>query len=89
MVRAKFERWRARPADVVIADPARAGLGKPGAAVVAGTGAHTVVLVSCEAAALARDVRLLVDHGFTYGGSTVVDLFPHTHHVEVVTRLSR
>jgi 23S rRNA (uracil1939-C5)-methyltransferase len=89
VVRAKVERWRPRRADVVIADPARTGLGAEAAATLAATGASTVVLVSCEAAALARDVRLLGGHGFRHDGSTVVDLFPHTHHIEVVTRLIR
>jgi tRNA/tmRNA/rRNA uracil-C5-methylase (TrmA/RlmC/RlmD family) len=35
---------------------------------------------------LARDTTLLAAHGYTHAGSTVLDLFPHTPHVEVVTR---
>ena len=61
-------RWRPRAAaptvDVVIADPARSGLGKPGVGAVAGMGAATVVLVSCDPASLARDARLLVESGY-------------------------
>jgi len=89
VVRAPVERWRATPAEVVVADPARSGLGKDGAAVVAATGAERVALVSCDPAALARDARLLVDAGYEVLGVELVDLFPHTHHVEAVTTLVR
>jgi len=38
---------------------------------------------------LARDAALLRSHGFLHAGSEVVDLFPHTPHVEVVSRFDR
>ena len=83
------ERWQPVEADVVVADPARAGLGAEGAAQVVATGAPRVALVSCDPAALARDVRLLVDAGYRATGIELVDMFPHTHHVEAVTTLVR
>lgn len=81
--------WTPRPVDAVVADPARSGLGPEGAAAVAGTGAERVALVSCDPAALARDARLLVDRGYLVQGVELVDMFPHTHHVEAVTALRR
>ncbi len=48
-----------------------------------------VVLVSCDAAAFARDVMLLEQGGFTLTWVTPVDLFPHTPHVECVSVLDR
>ncbi|MDQ2678117.1 MAG: TRAM domain-containing protein [Actinomycetota bacterium] len=81
------ERWHATAADVVVADPARAGLGAEGVAQVVATGASRVALVSCDPAALARDVRLLIDAGYRALGVELVDMFPHTHHVEAVTTL--
>jgi tRNA/tmRNA/rRNA uracil-C5-methylase (TrmA/RlmC/RlmD family) len=48
-----------------------------------------VVLVSCDAAALARDIGLLVAAGFGLASVTLVDLFAHTPHVECVTVLDR
>ena len=81
--------WRPRPADVVVADPSRAGLGRRPTEVLAATAAATFVLVSCDAASLARDARLLAGHGYDHVRSTVVDVFPHTTHVEVVTRFER
>jgi 23S rRNA (uracil1939-C5)-methyltransferase len=89
VVRSRVERWRPSAADVVIADPARTGLGRDAAAVLGRTGAGVVLLVSCDAGALGRDAGLLAGHGFRHEASVVVDLFPHTHHVEVVSRFAR
>ena len=45
-----------------------------------------VVLVSCDPVAFARDARLLAGEGYRLAGCEVLDLFPQTHHVEVVSR---
>jgi 23S rRNA (uracil1939-C5)-methyltransferase len=88
VVRTKVERWRPSPADVVVADPARRGL-HPVRALerLVGTGADVFVLVSCDAGSLGRDVARLVAAGYEHRASTLVDSFPHTAHVEVVTEL--
>lgn len=86
VVRSRMEEWPPEPADLVIADPARNGLDKGGAAVVAATGAQVIVLVSCDVGSLARDVRLLDGYGYTHAGTQVLDLFPNTSHIEAVTR---
>jgi 23S rRNA (uracil1939-C5)-methyltransferase len=70
----------------VVADPSRSGLGREAADVLAACEAPVLVLVSCDAVSLARDARLLAAHGYAHARSELIDLFPHTHHVEVVTR---
>ncbi len=89
IVESSLERWTPTAAEVVVADPARSGLGRSAAAILAGTGCDRFVLVSCDAAAGARDIALLTEHGFTHRRSTVLDPFPHTPHVEIVTLLTR
>ncbi len=89
VVRADVTRWRARKADLVVADPSRAGLDRAGAAIVTRSGARRVVLVSCDAASLGRDTRLLRRSGYALTSVTPVDLFPHTAHVEVVSVFDR
>ena len=88
-VRSTIERWTPEPADVVVADPPRAGLAAAGVEQVVATGAATVVLVSCDAASLGRDAGLLVAAGYRLERSRVLDLFPQTSHVEVVSRFVR
>lgn len=89
VVRTDALRWRPRRADAVVADPPRAGLGKAGVRVVAGTHAPRVVLVSCDAGALGRDAGLLERAGYRFAGATLVDQFGGTPHVEVVSRFDR
>ncbi len=89
VVRARVERWRVRPVAAVVADPARAGLGRAGVDRLAATGARRLVLVSCDPASLARDAGLLAGHGFSLGPVTVVDLFGQTSHVETVAVFDR
>jgi 23S rRNA (uracil1939-C5)-methyltransferase len=89
IVETTVERFRAPRADLVVADPSRAGLESAGASVVASTRAERIVLVSCDPAAAGRDVGILKARGYRPIESTVVDLFPHTHHTEVVTRFDR
>jgi hypothetical protein len=72
-----------------VVDPARAGLGREACDVLAATSATRIVLVSCDPVAMARDTALLNERGYVHQGSRVLDLFPHTPHVEVVTVFDR
>ncbi|MGI9622046.1 MAG: class I SAM-dependent RNA methyltransferase [Acidimicrobiales bacterium] len=89
VVETPVETWVPEQADVAIADPSRAGLGRRGVEVVASTRAADLVLVSCDAGALGRDAGLLTSAGFHLQSCTVLDLFPETSHVEVVSHFTR
>lgn len=89
VVRSAVERWRASRAEAVVADPPRSGLGAAGAKAVGATGAARVALVSCDPASLGRDLNLLADQGYEPNWIELVDMFPHTHHIEAVTALER
>jgi len=89
VVSCDVDRWSPTRADVVVADPSRRGLGRAGVRVVDLTRAPVVVLVSCDLAAAVRDVSGLLASGFRVDRIRLVDLFPHTDHVEVLTTLSR
>ena len=89
IIKADVAHWGTAQADAVVADPPRAGLGAKGVAAVAATGARHVALVSCDPASLGRDTKLLAAAGYELRRATLVDLFPHTSHVEVVTAFAR
>jgi 23S rRNA (uracil1939-C5)-methyltransferase len=89
VTKAEVARWKARAGravDVVVADPARPGLGKPGVAALVAPAPPVLVLVSCDPVSLARDVTLLSAAGYAAESVEVLDLFPNTTHVETVTR---
>lgn len=71
-------------ADVVIADPPRAGLGNEAAQILASSAASQIALVSCDSASMARDVSALVRAGREITHFHAVDIFPNTHFVETV-----
>lgn len=89
VVESPLETWSPEPAAVVIADPPRDGLRAVGVDVLAATGAPVIVLVSCDPASLGRDTRLLVEAGYRFHSARVLGAFPHTHHVETVSRFEK
>ena len=93
LVRAEFGRWRTDatdiPPDVIIADPARSGLGRPGVNSCVRAAPRVIVLVSCDPVSFARDAALLATDGYLLERVEAHDLFPGTHHVEVVSRFVR
>lgn len=89
VVSSRVEDWEPVPASVIVADPSRDGLRAGGVDVIERTGASVVALVSCDPASLGRDARLLGDAGFDLDWVEVIDPFPHTHHVEAVSRFVR
>ena len=80
---------RLPPADVVVADPPRAGLAPEVRAAITGSGASRLVYVSCEESTWARDVGELTRAGWTLGSVAPHDFYPQTSHVEILSVLTR
>jgi 23S rRNA (uracil1939-C5)-methyltransferase len=80
----QFGAWANERFDLVLLDPPRAG-----AAELLPRMAHwrprRVVYISCHPGSLARDAEILVHgQGFTLTRAGVMDMFPHTTHVESI-----
>ena len=72
-----------------VLDPPRAGCAAAAIAELLRLAPDRLVYVSCEPATHARDVSLLVRGGYRVRRAVVVDMFPHTYHVESVVLLER
>ncbi|MDE2052631.1 MAG: methyltransferase domain-containing protein, partial [Gammaproteobacteria bacterium] len=89
--------WLAGPYSHVLLDPPRVGAAPDMLAAIGrragsdpGGAPQRVLYVSCHPGSLARDLGILVhEHGFVLESAGVVDMFPHTAHVESMALLTR
>ena len=80
--------WMRQAYTHVLLDPPRSGAPALLAA-LAGLAPRRVLYISCHPGSLARDLEVLVhEHGFTLAAAGVVDMFPHTAHVESLALLT-
>jgi 23S rRNA (uracil1939-C5)-methyltransferase len=78
------------PQDRVLLDPPREGAIALVKALPGDGPPRRIVYVSCSQATLARDAAVLVhDHGYTLAAAGVVNMFPHTAHVESIAVFER
>ena len=75
--------------DVIVIDPPRKGCDKAVLNAIICSAVQRVIYVSCDPATLARDVRILVDGGYSIQKVQPIDMFPQTAHVETVCLLSK
>ncbi|MBW3694102.1 23S rRNA (uracil(1939)-C(5))-methyltransferase RlmD [Vibrio sp. T187] len=73
--------WAREKFDKVLLDPARAGASGI-VDQISALGAHSVVYVSCNPATLARDSESLKKQGYQLTKLGMLDMFPHTSHLE-------
>ena len=79
--------WMRESYTHVLLDPPRTGA-RAVLAAVAALAPRRVLYVSCHPGSLARDLSMLVhEHGFELEKAGVVDMFPHTAHVESLALL--
>ena len=80
--------WAKRQYARILLDPPRAGA-REVIAQFPRFEARRIVYVSCHPATLARDAGLLVDQGWRLAQAGVLDMFPHTAHVESMAVFER
>ena len=80
---------RISSADVVILDPPREGAGKLVLQQISALNPERIIYVACDPAALARDCAFANDLGWQLAKVRAFDLFPMTHHIEMVALLTR
>lgn len=82
------EPWARDGFDKILIDPPRSGALEI-AEYLPAFGAQRIVYVSCNPATLARDAGVLVRHGYRLVKAGVMDMFPHTTHVESIALFER
>lgn len=77
------ESWASEGFDRILIDPPRSGAQEICEHLTA-FGAKRIVYVSCNPATLARDAGVIVSKGYRLVQAGVMDMFPHTTHVESI-----
>ena len=75
--------------NVIVVDPPRAGMHPDMSGYLHKLKAEKVIYVSCNPTTQARDVKILSDNDYKIKNSVMVDMFPHTPHIETVMLLSK
>jgi 23S rRNA (uracil1939-C5)-methyltransferase len=78
----------AGPFPKALLDPPRSGAG-PVLAQLPALGVERLLYVSCLPASLAQDAVQLVQHGYRLTAAGILDMFPHTAHVEAMGLFER
>lgn len=76
-------------AGAVVLDPPRAGAGRAVVDSLNALNPEAIAYVACDPVALARDLGTFREHGWQVSTLRGFDLFPHSHHFEVVALLTR
>ncbi len=73
----------------IVFDPPRKGVDIKALESVVKNKIEKIVYISCEPSTFARDLNYLIEHGYKLEKISAVDMFPNTHHIEVITLLSK
>lgn len=80
--------WAGESYDKLLLDPPRSGAPEV-VSRVGSLGVGKLVYISCNPTTLARDAAELLDQGFRLRRAGIMDMFPHTAHVESIAEFVR
>lgn len=84
-----FARRNSSGYEAMVLNPPRDGLSKPVRKAMSQFGSSDVVMISCHPAALARDVNVFLEAGYSIQSLRAFDMFPQTYHLEAVIHLQK
>ena len=77
-----------KKADLLIIDPARAGMHPKALPNILKFNTNQIIYVSCNPSTLARDLEYILENSdYKIEKIQAMDMFPHTHHIETIVSL--
>ncbi|MEA3222887.1 MAG: 23S rRNA (uracil(1939)-C(5))-methyltransferase RlmD [Thermodesulfobacteriota bacterium] len=74
--------------DTIVLNPPREGA-KNVMNKIARLGASKIIYISCNPTTMARDIAILISHGFRFKSIKAFDMFPQTYHIESIAYFER
>ncbi len=88
-VLSKIQKWNSdKHFDTVVIDPPRSGLGLNITHKIISAKPSKIIYVSCDVSTFARDTKEFMKNGYIVEDVTLIDMFPQTHHFEIVALLA-
>ncbi len=75
--------------DFIVLDPPRDGVNPKALMKILNFGVDRMVYIACKPTSLARDLEMIQGRGYKVEKIALVDMFPHTVHVETVVLMSK
>ena len=75
--------------DTIIFDPPRKGMERKIIEQVSKTSIERIIYVSCNPATFARDLNIFIENSYELTKLSAVDMFPNTHHIEIVSVIEK
>ncbi len=82
-------RYEGKKPDILLIDPPRSGLSAAARERAAALSAGTVVYISCNPATFSRDAARFIAAGYRLARLAIVEMFPGTHHIELMGRMEK
>ena len=73
--------------DIIILDPPRPGVHPVALDYVLKFNAPEIIYLSCNPKTLVKDLKVIMERGYIIDKVKIMDMFPHTPHVETVVRI--
>ena len=75
--------------DIIILDPPRGGVHPKAMEYVIKFNAKQIIYVSCNPKSLVTDLEALEMNGYEVEKTLLMDMFPHTPHIETIVKLNK
>ena len=83
------KKYKISKPDLVVIDPPRVGMHIDVVNYLPKFKAKKIIYISCNPTTQARDIKILIEKGYNLTKTTMVDMFPHTPHIETVAVLQK
>ncbi|HOA07139.1 MAG TPA: methyltransferase domain-containing protein [Spirochaetota bacterium] len=77
-----------KTADLIVTDPPRAGMNSKAREIIKKISPEKIIYVSCNPSTWARDAGDLIKSGFKLESVDLIDMFPGTMHIELISSFS-